>query len=308
MVILDISELLSAAIGKQAGLDLQLMDGLPFVYGDKNQLTQLIMNLMTNASEALQGKPGSIQLRTGTRHLSGNDFSSMYMSTNLQEGDYVFVEVSDSGCGMDEETQKRIFDPFFTTKKNGTGLGLAALLGIVNGHKGTLSLQSAPGEGSCVTVYLPLLQTLKSKYIALDSQDSEQLSPVVSATVLVVDDEEAVRKVACGFLKHAGMNVLTANDGEECVERFRNHADEIDLVVLDLTMPKMDGEQAFHAIQSIRPNIPILLSSSFSETEAVNRLSSHGLAGFIRKPYSRVAFIGEIRRHLSSPAAPRTDA
>ena len=298
-IISDISELLSSAIGKQTELELHLMDELPFVYGDKNQLTQLVMNLMTNASEALRGRPGSIRLETGINRLTENDLSRMYISTGLKADDYVYLKVADTGCGMDEETQKRIFDPFFTTKTNGTGLGLAALLGIVNGHKGTLALQSAPAKGSCFTVYLPMVSIAQPKYLlSADQPADQQLSD--SATVLVVDDEEAVRKVASGFLEHAGMRVLTANDGEMCVEIFRQHADAIDLVVLDLTMPKMNGEEAFHAIQSIRPDVPILLSSGFSETEAVARLSRYGLAGFIRKPYLRKHFIGEIRRQLSS--------
>lgn len=297
-LVLDISGLLGTAIGKQAKLELQLMDELPFVYGDKNQLAQLIMNLMTNASEALRGTPGSIQLRTGVRQLGEDDFSRMYMSTDLQEDEYVFVEVSDNGCGMDEKTQKRIFDPFFTTKENGTGLGLAALLGIVHGHKGTLALQSAPGQGSCFTVYIPLAPAAKAEHPVRSIPTTEE-TPLAPATVLIVDDEEAVRKVASGFLTHAGLNVLTASDGEECIELFRRHAEKIALVVLDLTMPGINGEQAFHAIHAIRPSVPVLLSSGFSESEAINRLGNRGMAGFIHKPYSRKSFIDEIRRHLS---------
>jgi PAS domain S-box-containing protein len=291
-LILDVSELLGAAIGKQIQLEQGLMGNLPCVYGDKNQLTQLIMNLMTNASEALDGKPGKIGLHTGVQHLSVNDFSTMYMATDLKEGDYVFIEITDTGCGMDEETQARIFDPFFTTKESGTGLGLAALLGIVRGHHGTLSLKSRQGHGSCFTVYIPVLLSTRATH------KMEQIGRFTKATVLVVDDETSVRHVVKGFLEREGMQVLTANDGEEGIDMFRRHVHEIALVILDLTMPKMDGEQAFHAIQAIRSDIPILLTSGFSETEAVSRLSLYNLAGFIRKPYTRDTFIGEIRRHL----------
>jgi PAS domain S-box-containing protein len=296
-LILDVSELLGTAIGKQIQLEQELMDNLPCIYGDKNQLTQLLMNLMTNASEALAGKPGKIGLHTGVRHLSADDFSTMYMATDLKEGDYVFVEVTDTGCGMDEETQARIFDPFFTTKESGTGLGLAALLGIVRGHHGTLSLKSRLGHGSCFTVYMPVLLTARET-LKMEQMGGFEVAGLTKATVLVVDDEASVRHVVTGFLEREGMQVLTANDGEEGIDIFRRHVHEIALVILDLTMPKMDGEEAFHAIQAIRSDIPILLTSGFSETEAVSRLSLYDLAGFIRKPYTRDTFIGEIRRHL----------
>ena len=297
-IILDVSELLSAAIGKKVQLKQKLVGGLPCVYGDKNQLTQLIMNLMTNASDALAGKPGEIGLRTGVRYLSAHDFSMMYMTTDLKEDDYVYVEVTDSGCGMDEETQARIFDPFFTTKTSGTGLGLAALLGIVHGHHGTLSLDSIQGRGSCFTIYFPVSSSVRAAHMIGHNGRSEVAEPI-QATVLVVDDEAAVRHVVSSFLEREGMQVFTAKDGEEAVEVFRRHAHEIGLVILDLTMPKMDGEQTFHAIHAISSEIPIMLTSGHSETEVVSRLSLCGLAGFIRKPYTRDAFIGEVRRHFT---------
>jgi PAS domain S-box-containing protein len=297
-IILDVSELLSAAIGKKVQLKQELVGGLPCIYGDQNQLTQLIMNLMTNASDALAGKPGEIGLHTGVRYLSADDFSTMYMATDLKEDDYVYVEVTDSGCGMDEKTQARIFDPFFTTKASGTGLGLAALLGIVRGHHGTLSLESMLGRGSCFTVYFPVLSSTRAIRMIGHNGRSEA-AELMQATVLVVDDEAAVRHVVSNFLEREGMQVLTAKDGEEGVEIFRRHAYEIALVILDLTMPKMDGEQAFHAMHAICSDVPIMLTSGHSETDVVSRLSLCGLAGFIRKPYTRDTFIGEVRRHFT---------
>jgi len=151
----DVLEILSPSIGQQVRMDKQLATALPDVYGDKNQLMQVIMNLITNASESMQGKPGDITLRTGISHLGATDFSSMKMAADCEAGEFVFLEVTDTGCGMDDETQTRIFDPFFTTKESGSGLGLAALLGIVRSHSGALALQSTPGAGSCFTVYLP---------------------------------------------------------------------------------------------------------------------------------------------------------
>ncbi len=291
----DVSDLMGAAIGKHARLEKQLMDDLPHVYGDKNQLTQLIMNLMTNASEALSGKPGNIILRTGVRRLAKRDFTAMYMATDLEAGDFVFIEVEDGGCGMDAQTQNRIFDPFFTTKETGSGLGLAALLGIVRSHNGTLALKSQLDSGSCFTVYFPALA--KKEKVENPDLTGEYRTPVrLRGTVLVVDDEEAVRSVASRLLQHEGLKVITANDGEMAVELFRKHADEITFVLLDLTMPVMDGEQTFHALHCIRPDIPVMLSSGFSAKEAVGRLQRFGLAGFVRKPYTRKALLEEVAR------------
>jgi len=293
-LIRDVSELLGTVIGKHIRLEQRLMGGLPDIYGDKNQLTQLIMNLMTNASEAMQHKPGEILLHTGVRYLSAQDFTAMYMATDIEAGEFAFVAVTDTGCGMDKRTQERIFDPFFTTKETGSGLGLAALLGIVRSHGGTLSLHSAPGEGACFTVFFPILAAGQSGTAA--QEEVIHVQPELAGAVLVVDDEEMVRDVARRLLEHKGIQVITAIDGADAVQIFRQHADDIALVLMDLTMPEMDGEQAFHAIRSIRPDAIVVLSSGFSEAEAVKRLQRHGLAGFVRKPYTQQVLLQEITR------------
>ena len=293
-LISEVSELLSTVIGKKITLNQVLMDGLPDVYGDRNQLTQLVMNLMTNASESMEGNPGEIYLRTGVRHLAALEFSSMYMANDLEQGMYAFVEVKDSGCGMDEDTKLRIFDPFFTTKETGSGLGLSALLGIVRSHGGTLALHSEPGKGSSFTVFLPLLTADKPEPELQDAEISVQ--PDVHGAVLLVDDEDTVREVAKRLLEREGVRVFTAHDGEQGVNVFRKHASEIALVLMDLTMPEMDGEQAFHAIRAINPDARIVLSSGFLDTDAVERLKHHGLAGFMKKPYSRNRLLSEVAR------------
>ncbi len=293
-LICEVSELLSTVIGKKIKLNQTLMDGLPDVYGDRNQLTQLVMNLMTNASESMEGNPGEIYLRTGVRHLAALEFSSMYMANDLEPGMYAFVEVKDSGCGMDEDTKLRIFDPFFTTKETGSGLGLSALLGIVRSHGGTLALHSEPEKGSSFTVFLPLLATDKPEPELQTMEMSVQ--PDVCGAVLLVDDEDAVREVAKRLLEREGIRVFSADDGEQAVNMFRQHASEIALVLMDLTMPKMDGEQAFHAIRAISPDATIVLSSGFLDTDAVERLRLHGLAGFMKKPYTRNTLLSEVAR------------
>ncbi|MDQ6969221.1 MAG: ABC transporter substrate-binding protein, partial [Mariprofundus sp.] len=294
-LIAEVSELLGTVIGKKIILEQVLMDGLPDVAGDRNQLTQLVMNLMTNASEAMADQPGHIHLRTGVRHLAALDFSSMYMATDLEDGMFVFVEVKDSGCGMDEATKARIFDPFFTTKVTGTGLGLAALLGIVRSHGGTLAVHTEKGRGSRFLVFLPMLETQESQ-TELDTAEFKVLDADVPETVLLVDDEESVRDVSRRLLEHEGIRVLTAEDGQQAVDIYRQHQQDIVLVLMDLTMPVMDGEQAFHAIRSINPDAQVVLSSGFLDADAVERLNSHGLAGFVKKPYTRQMLLSEISR------------
>jgi len=293
-LIRDVSELLSTVIGKQIRLNEILMPNLPDVYGDKNQLTQLIMNLMTNASEAMLGKPGNIQICTGVRYLSTAHFSSMYVARDIEPGEFVFLEITDSGCGMDDATQAKIFDPFFTTKETGSGLGLAALLGIVHSHGGTLALRSQVGEGSCFTVFLPRNSSMDTELEVESVEVSEAVA--LHGAVLLVDDETSVRHVARRMLEREGIDVMTAAHGGEAVDIYRQHAGEIALILMDLTMPEMDGEQAFHAIRAIQPDAKIVLSSGFSELGAAERLRGCGLAGFIRKPYTREVLLKEIAR------------
>lgn len=283
-LITEVSELLGTVVGKKVQLELGLEENLANVMGDKNQLTQMLMNLMTNAAEAMEGKPGTVRLRTGSLYMHRDDFSQMYLKEELKEGKFIYVEACDSGCGMDRETQQRIFDPFFTTKESGSGLGLAALLGIVRGHGGALALHSEPGRGSCFKIYFPALdgEPVEEKELQTGQFESPAL---VHGTVLLVDDEEAVREVAARILKREGLKLFIAEDGKHGVELFRKHHSEISLVLLDLTMPEMDGEQAFKLMREIRNDIPILLSSGFPATKEINRL--HGLAGFVRKPYTR---------------------
>lgn len=289
-LVTDVSELLGTVIGKQVELQLELQQELASLHGDKNQLTQMLMNLMTNASEAMGGKPGTVTLRTGNVYLRSSDFSRMYLKEELAEGEFVFIEACDSGCGMDKETQQRIFDPFFTTKEMGSGLGLAALLGIVRSHAGALSLHSEPGRGSCFKIYFP---ALKGEAIETLAEQTGQYELPVSlrGTVLLVDDEPAVRAVASRILQREGITVITADDGEVGLSLLQKHGDEIALVILDLTMPRLDGEQTFHLMHARHPEIPILMSSGFSESEAAERLFAHGLAGFVRKPYTRKALL-----------------
>jgi two-component system cell cycle sensor histidine kinase/response regulator CckA len=204
------------------------------------------------------------------------------------------VEVNDSGCGMDDETLAKIFDPFFTTKFAGRGLGLAAVLGIIHGHKGALKVYSAPGKGSTFKLFFPVT----SANFPLPAAQGSGAELAGQGTVLVVDDEEVVRKAATFTLLRYGYQVLGATSGREAIQIFRNRDHQIALVLLDLTMPGMDGEEVLRELRLIEPSIRVLLSSGFNEVESVRRFTGKGLAGFIQKPYTAHALGAKVKQIL----------
>ena len=208
------------------------------------------------------------------------------LDEQLPEGVYTYFEVADTGCGMDAETIEKIFDPFFTTKVTGRGLGMSAVLGIVLGHKGTLKLDSEVGKGTTFRILFPANE-LSDNDFAVGTKDEVELKDWRgSGTVLIADDEETVCAVGKQMLTYMGFKVLTAPDGREALKVFRENADEIVCVLLDLTMPHMDGNEAFRAMRRLHPDVKVILSSGYNEQDAIQRLTGIGLAGFIQKPFN----------------------
>ncbi len=291
----EMAEFLKAVISKKAVLDYDLADRLPPVKGDATQLRQVIMNLILNASEALDGKNGVISVRTGIMNADSAYLSETIMDGEMPEGFYVYAEVSDTGCGMDMETKKKIFDPFFTTKLTGRGLGLATALGIVRGHNGILKVSSEPGQGTTFRVMFPSAEKPKSKTPGKPERLSDWTG---SGTILVVDDEEAIQDIVRQILERFGFTVLTASDGVEGLEVFSKHADEITAVLLDVTMPRMSGEEAFREIRKVKPDACVILSSGYTEQVASSRFGGEGISGFIKKPYGPFELIEKIKEIL----------
>ncbi|MDQ3023079.1 MAG: PAS domain S-box protein [bacterium] len=280
----EMNHLLRTFVSKRAQLSFDLSDQQPAVVGDASQIRQVLMNLITNASDSLEEGNGEIKVTTGEMSLTQEWLQDAFIEVEEPGALYAFIQVEDSGCGMDAETQRRIFDPFFTTKFTGRGLGLAAVLGIVRGHKGAIKVQSELGKGTCITVLFPLA---KEAPLAIP-EPAKPMQPTdrkFRGTVLLVDDDETVRLVGKKILERYGFTVYTANDGAEGVEEFQRRADEIDVVILDMTMPNMNGEEAYREMCRIRPNVRALLSSGYSEQEATSKFSDAGLAGFLQKPY-----------------------
>lgn len=240
------------------------------------------MNLVVNAAEALGERAGVIGISTGVLHAEGDYLRTTFLAPELAEGKYVFVEVSDNGCGMGPATQAKIFDPFFSTKFTGRGLGLSAVLGIVRGHSGAIKVYSELGRGTTIKLLFPASEDSASRF------KPAVVQPVLQrrGTVLVVDDEEVVRGVASRILGSYGFDVILANDGREGVAAFREHRPEIVAVLMDLTMPAMDGVDAFRELRSIDENVPVLLMSGYNEQDAVMRFAGKGLSGFVQKPFT----------------------
>src|SRR5450755_785633 len=274
--------LLRLSVGKNATLRLDLAEMLPAVDADATQMRQVTMNLVVNAAEALGERAGVIGIATGVLHAEGDYLRTTFLAPELAEGKYVFIEVSDNGCGMGPATQAKIFDPFFSTKFTGRGLGLSAVLGIVRGHNGAIKVYSELGRGTTLKLLFPAADA------AVQKESAARPQPVLErrGTVLVVDDEEVVRGVAARILGSYGFDVILATDGRDGVARFRERHAEITVVLMDLTMPAMDGVEAFREIRALDDRVPVLLMSGYNEQDAVTRFAGKGLAGFVQKPFT----------------------
>jgi signal transduction histidine kinase/CheY-like chemotaxis protein len=295
----EISHLIKSSIPQNVQICLDLGDDLPVIEADGSQIQQLVMNLVINAAEAIPSeRTGSVTVITRTQHLDESYLAQLGASSDLAQGEYVALEVRDTGSGMDEATLRRIFDPFFTTKFAGRGLGLAATEGIVRGHGGVLKVYSSPGHGSTFKVLFPALAEGKRREEVRPPAPVKV--PAGSGTVLVVDDEEVVRRTAKSALERGGYDVVLAEDGPEGIRIFEALKDRIALVLLDLTMPGLGGEEVLLRLQAIGPQVRVILSSGYNEVEVIQRFAGKGLAGFLQKPYTAAALIDAVNQVLAS--------
>jgi nitrogen-specific signal transduction histidine kinase/CheY-like chemotaxis protein len=302
-LVAEMGHLLATVISKRAVVAYHLEPGLPHVEADATQIRQVVMNLITNASDALGGEEGTISVATRVAEIAHGAPEPGVLDHHLPPGLYAAVEVSDSGCGMDDETLARIFDPFFTTKQAGRGLGLASVLGIVRGHRGGIRVQSGPGRGTTFSVLLPVAPRAPAADDDGEERPAAARPPdAPRSRVLVVDDEGDVRRTAQAMLEEVGFEVVAAADGAEGVEVFLAQRGRLGAVLLDMTMPRMGGEEAFRQMHRIDPSVPVILMSGFDEQEAVARLEGRGLAGFIRKPYRLQALVAKLREAIDGGA------
>jgi len=290
----EMTHLLAISIPKKVELRYDLHPSLPTIAADASQLQQVVMNLVINAADAIGDRPGTISLRTTAMSADQDYLRRTFQGQEMAVGTYVVLEVADDGCGMSPETLLKIFDPFFTTKFSGRGLGLSAIQGIIRGHKGGIRVYSEPGRGTAFKLLFPATAA------ATESAAPEAKVQAFrgSGTVLVVDDEPSIRTMASNILGQLGFEALQAADGMEALMLYETHKADIRLVILDLTMPHMDGAETCAALRARGYQTPILLSSGFNETEAVTRFSRDGLAGFLQKPYRVSTFIQAVRDAL----------
>ena len=289
------THLLTISINKNCVLRFNLASSLPAVTADATQIRQIIMNLVMNASEAIGERSGVIALSSGVIRVDHDYLATLLHPGDLVPGDYVFLEVSDNGTGMDAATLQKIFDPFFTTKFTGRGLGLAAVLGIVRGHRGALKVYSEVGHGSTFKLFLPCAAGAS---VAVADAPPVDTAWRGHGHVLIIDDEETVRTVAARMLAALGFTTEAAVDGREGVEKYRANPARYNLVLLDLTMPHMDGEETFRQLRHTNPGVKVLLMSGYSEQEAVGPFTGKGLAGFVQKPFEVERIIHALQQVL----------
>ncbi len=281
-IVREMSHILEISISKKAVIKYNLANIPVIIKADPTQIRQVIMNLITNASEAIGEKSGVISIYTGLTYYDHLQLLEVYLDEKLPEGMYASLEVSDTGCGMDEVTKEKLFDPFFTTKQTGRGLGLASVLGIIRGHGGTIRLYSELGKGTTFKILIPSAGEFIKHTLEEESGLQEWRG---HGTVLLVDDEETVLSVARKMIEYLGFNVITAENGREAVEIFNDRQNEIDCVVLDLTMPNMNGEEAFREMRKIKNDVRVILSSGYNRQKISKQFTCKGLVGIIQKPY-----------------------
>ena len=294
----DLSRLIRTS-SRQVEVELHLAEPLCCVEGDATQLSQVIMNLTLNAVEAMEGRDGAVHVRTGEETLDAARLATM-ISAGATPGDFAYLEVSDQGVGMTPETVEHLFDPFFTTKATGHGLGMSAVLGIVRGHGGALSLHTVRGEGSTFRAYFPASAATVSPTPAPAPQREGH-----AARVLLVDDDHTVLQVMARILTRAGLEVTQAQSGHEALALFATSPEAFDLVLLDLTMPQLDGAATLARLSAIDPHVPVVIMSGYTEQELNARFKEQRPTAFLGKPFSRDDLLHTIQRHARAPQQTR---
>ncbi|MDX8397698.1 MAG: PAS domain S-box protein [Mariprofundaceae bacterium] len=281
-------QLLESSVSKRIQLNIDLDPKLPFIDADIAQMQQIIMNLILNAAEAIGDHNGHINITTATASLRQEDLLKLLNGKDMQAGQYIALHVEDNGCGMSSEIQKKIFDPFFTTKFTGRGLGMSAILGIVHGHHGGLQLDSEPQKGSQFSIYIPLGQHQELPVKEPKPSITKTLQP---AGILIVDDEPDIRELAQCIFEDEGMRTYLAIDGEHGLSLLKQHLDDIDLILLDMTMPVLGGHEFYQLMQEFAPHIAVIIASGYSEEDIRKRFQQSLEASnpksltFLQKPY-----------------------
>ncbi|MBF0548352.1 MAG: PAS domain S-box protein [Candidatus Riflebacteria bacterium] len=299
-LISEITGLLKTSISKKAVIGLRFLNERNFIKGDPAQIRQVIMNLVLNASDALENKPGEINIFVGEKTFSENELLSYtFQSGKPAEGNYIEIKVEDTGIGMPPEVLSKVFEPFFSTKAKGRGLGMSSVLGIVRAHNGGIFLESYPGKGSSFSIIFPPLQesdNLKGISAKIKLMEENKLD---RGTILVVDDEEKIRDFTSLMLKRTGFEVLTASNGKECLELYQRYSKSISCIILDFSMPVMDGEETLRELLLLNNSIKVIATSGYVETTINSNLTIPPSVIFLKKPFQYESLIETIRKLLA---------
>ncbi len=298
------NDLLKSVIPKTTTLHFEINEGLPLIRGDEDQIQRVITNLVINSSEAIGENIGDVTIKTGVMDCDESYLGRSRLEEKPEPGEFVFVEVTDNGCGMDAETQHKLFDPFFSTKFWGRGLGMAEVMGVVRGHHGAILVESEVGKGTTVRVLFPVATENRVPSVAamnaVETQVPETDSVRRRKTILLIEDEELVRGLVHNRLELLGYDTIAAVDGEGGVRIFRERLNEIDLVLLDFAMPRMNGVEAFEELIRIKPDVKVIFSSGYAEDIVIQSFPGKRPAGVLHKPYKMEELKGELERLLGS--------
>jgi PAS domain S-box-containing protein len=289
--------MLRTTINQNIEIKSQLPAEIPLINGDSNQIRQIVMNLIINASEAIGDNHGEVFVSLTKTDIMSGQGDSDHNGKVIPPGEYVCLEVTDNGCGMDEDTLRRIFEPFYTTKFSGRGLGMAAVLGIITAHSGVLQVCSQIGQGTTFKIFLPVqsVEPFQEKRAALT------IPWQGSGTILLVEDEVQIRMIAKALLEMLGFTVIDASNGKDGLELYQQNASEITLVVTDLGMPVMNGYEMIHELIKLNPGLPIIVSSGFGDEDVASHVARENIAGLINKPYN-FDQLRDVMRHVMENA------
>ncbi len=287
----EILRLTRRSIEKNVDVQLELEAGC-FVEGDPSQIQQVIMNLLINAAEAMEGRPGLIRVSTCKVNADAAYLDKIDATEQRKPGEYVLIEVEDNGSGMDEAVKARIFDPFFTTKFTGRGLGLAAVSGIVRGHHGLMTVHSVVGQGTTFKILFPLSE-------AVENSETRRTPAPGQGVVLLIDDEDIVRRAGVAALNRHGYDVLVAHDGGHALDIFAERHRDVDVVVLDMMMPVMSGAETLKGMREIDAGVPVIVCSGYNEVEVIRRFTDQRIGSFLQKPYSAARLVEAVQGVLS---------
>ncbi|WP_300670369.1 response regulator [Desulfoluna sp.] len=290
-LVTDMMHLIKVSVSKKVQIDFHPGHPIPVVEGNKSQLQQVILNLLTNASQAIGDASGRITIQAGNVFYTQNDLAACSMPVRLgvdpplPEATYTFIDIEDTGCGMDQTTQAKLFDPFYTTKKTGTGLGMAAVLGIVRQQRGTMTIDSTPGEGTRIRVLFPASQTTSHEQETPEKPPTKEPIKPHGGLILIADDEEPIRKISQRMLEKLGFSVITADDGAKAVSQYEAHQKDICCVILDMTMPGLSGSEALERIQQLNPSVKAIIASGYHSAPTEPKSATGTRCAYLQKPY-----------------------